>query len=113
MKMKMKLLQLTVATGLALITTLTMAEQPENKGVISTLDVRQGLISINTKDMFIGSATHVQTAKGKSKHLRNLKIRQHVRYSANEDNMLTEIWIYPADSQQLQQLGYDEEIGNH
>jgi len=112
MKMKMKLLQLAVAAGLALMTTLTMAEQPENKGVITTLDVQRGLISINTKDMFIGSATHVQTAKGKSKHLRNLKIRQHVRYSANEDNMLTEIWIYPADSQQLRQLGYDEEIGN-
>jgi len=110
--MNMKPLQLAIAAGLILSATLTTAAQPENKGVITTLDVERGLISISTTDMFIGPTTRVQTATGRSQQLRSLKVRQHVRYSVNEHDTLTEIWIYPADSQQLHELGYDDEIGN-
>jgi len=110
--MNMKPIQLAVATGLALISLLATAAPSVEKGVITTLDVRRGLISVDTKDMLIGPSTRVKTARGKNKRLRDLEVRQHVHYKVDEHNVITRIRIYPSDSQQLRELGYDEEVGN-
>ncbi len=110
--MNMKPIQLAVATGLTLISLLATAAPSKEKGIITTLDVQRGLISVDTKDMLIGPATRVKTARGRDKSLRDLKVRQYVHYKVNEDNVITRIRIYPPDSQQLRELGYDGEVGN-
>lgn len=110
--MNMKLILLAVAAGLTLVTLPATAAPSEDKGIITTLDVQQGRISVDTRDMLIGKGTRVKTAGGRHKSLRDLALRQHVHFKVDKHNVITRIRIYPADSQQLRELGFDEEAGN-
>jgi hypothetical protein len=108
--MNIKILSVCIA-GLCLLASAAMAG-PFNKGVINTLDLKTGNISIDYKTMRLTDKTRVRTAGGRNRDTGDLAVRQHVSYSANELGHITEIRIY--DLHKLKQQGFytDNEL-NH
>ena len=80
-------------SGLCLLSSAAIAE-PDNKGVINTLDLTTGNISINYRNMHLTDTTQIRSAEGRSKDKDDLATRQHVSYSVNESGDITEIHIY-------------------
>lgn len=87
-------------TGLCLLSAAAIAD-PASKGVINTLDVKTGHISIDYRNMHLTDKTRVRSAEGRKLDMDDLTARQHVSYSANERGDVTEIRIY--DPRKLKQ----------
>ena len=84
--------------GFFLLSAAAMAE-PDNKGVINTLDATSGHISIDYRNMRLTDTTLIRSAEGMNQDKDDLAPRQHVSYSVNASGDITEIRIY--DPQQL------------
>ena len=79
--------------GFFLLPAAAMAE-PDNKGVINTLDVTRGHISIDYRNMRLTDSTRIRSAEGRNQDKDDLAPRQHVSYSVNASGDITEIHIY-------------------
>ena len=90
-------------TGLCLLSAAAIAD-PASKGVINTLDVKTGHISIDYRNMHLTDKTRVRSAEGRNLDRDDLATRQHVSYSANELDNITEIRIY--NPHQLKKQGF-------
>jgi hypothetical protein len=79
----------------------------EGRGVITTLDLERSKrnISINTRDLTLTSSTSIHNLDGGSDDPSALALRQPVRYEADDDGRITDLWIYPADAEKRRQLG--------
>ena len=100
--MNIKILSACIA-GLCLLASAAMAG-PAKKGIINTLDLETGNISIDYQTMRLTDKTRVRTAGGSKQDTDNLAVRQHVSYKANELGHVTEIRIY--DLHKLKQQGF-------
>ena len=92
-----------VMAGFFLLSAAALAA-PTHKGVVNTLDVTTGNISINYRNMQLTDNTRVLAADGKRLVMNNLATRQYVSYSVNELDEVSEIRIY--DPQKLKEQGF-------
>ena len=90
-------------TGLCLLATATLAAA-DGKGIITTLNLNTGYMSVDSEEMRITDKTRVQTGRGGIGDTGSLALRQHVRYTVNEYGTVTKIRIYDFDK--LRKQGY-------
>lgn len=76
-------------------------------GTITTLNLERTRwnISIDTRDLTLIPGTSIRNSDNPGSGSRGLVLRQQVRYRANDDGELTELWVYPSDRETLRQLG--------
>ena len=90
-------------TGLCLLATTAMGG-PATKGIVNTLDLKTGDISIDYEEMRITGKTRIRTAGGSTRDADDLAVRQHVSYSVDKLGNVTEIRIY--DPRKLIEQGF-------
>ncbi len=78
-------------------------------GIITTLNPERTRwnISIDTRDLTLTPGTSIRNIENPGTGSRGLELRQQVRYRANDDGELTELWVYPSDRETLRQLGLE------
>jgi len=79
--------------GLCLLLTPAIAGA-DNKGIINTLDLKTGKISIAYVDLRITAMTRVRSHGGSLQDTDDLAVRQHVSYSADALGNITQLRIY-------------------
>jgi len=79
--------------GLCLLLTTAIAGA-DSKGIINTLDLKTGNISIDYVDLRITGTTRVRSHGGRLKNRDDLAVRQHVSYSADAQGNITLLRIY-------------------
>ncbi|MGB5339592.1 MAG: hypothetical protein WBO06_10920 [Gammaproteobacteria bacterium] len=98
-------------TGLCLLTASAVAGQ-SGKGIINTLDLDEGRISIDYNDLVVDDGVRVLTFSGATRTTDYLVELQHVSYTLNNWGRVSEIRIYDPDKLREQGFYTDDEL-NH